>query len=133
MAPSPVVPAPLLQEQRRVVRDRIEHAAWTVLRERGLTATADEVAAEAGLSIRTVFRHYGTRDHMIATVLRAQLEHYGDTLPRPGKGASVQEWLPALLVEVHRLNATLGRAYWELAAQGDMLEGELADVAARRR
>jgi AcrR family transcriptional regulator len=91
------------------------------------------VAAEAGVSIRTVFRHYGTRDHMIAAALHAQLYHYGDTLPRPEKGVAVDVWLRALLVECHRLNAELGRAYWELASHGDSLDGELADVATKRR
>jgi AcrR family transcriptional regulator len=126
-------PMPLAQEQRRLARERIERAAWVVLREQGLAATVDDVAAEAGVSIRTVFRHYGTRDHMIAAALRAQLYHYGDTLPRPEKGVAVDVWLRALLVECHRLNAELGRAYWELASHGDTLEGELADVAAKRR
>src|SRR5215470_17380225 len=102
-------PMPLAQEQRRLARERIERAAWVVLREQGLAATVDDVAAEAGVSIRTVFRHYGTRDHMIAAALRAQLYHYGDTLPRPEEGVAVDVWLRALLVECHRLNAELGR------------------------
>jgi len=127
------MPAPLAQEQRRLARDRIERAALAVLGREGMASTVEDVAAEAGVSARTVFRHYGTRDHMIATALRAQLQHYGDTLPRPEKGAKLDDWLPKLLVEVHRRNAALGRAYWELAAHGDHLDGELAEVAELRR
>jgi AcrR family transcriptional regulator len=122
----------LLHEQRQVARDRIERAAWRVLADKGLSATAEEVASEAGVSIRTVFRHYGTRDHMIATALRAQLFHYSDTLPVPQPGATLETWLPQLLCEVHRVNAVMGRAYWELAALGYTLTGELGDVAAER-
>jgi len=122
----------LIHEQRQVARDRIERAAWRVLSAKGLSATAEEVASEAGVSIRTVFRHYGTRDHMIATALRAQLFHYSDTLPIPEPGATLETWLPELLCEVHRVNALMGRAYWELAALGYTLTGELGAVAAER-
>jgi AcrR family transcriptional regulator len=128
-----VTDVPLQQEQRQMARRRIERAAWNVLADRGLVATVEEVAREAKVSIRTVFRHYGTRDHMIASALRAQLYHYGDSLPVPEPDASLEVWLPELLLEVHRLNAELGRAYWELASLGDTLTGELAEVAAERR
>ena len=122
----------LLHEQRQLARDRIERAALRVLADKGLSATAEEVALEAGVSIRTVFRHYGTRDHMIATALRTQLLHYGDTLPVPEPGATLETWLPELLCEVHRVNAVMGRAYWEMAALGYTLTGEIGDVAAER-
>jgi len=115
-----------------MARSRIERAAWSVLADRGLIATVEEVAREANVSIRTVFRHYGTRDHMIASALRAQLHRYGDSLPVPEPDAVLEVWLPALLVQMHRLNAEMGRAYWELASLGDTLSGELAEVAAER-
>jgi len=115
-----------------MARSRIERAAWSVLADRGLVATVEEVAREAKVSIRTVFRHYGTRDHMIASALRAQLYHYGQSLPVPDPDATLDVWLPDLLLEVHRLNAEMGRAYWELASLGDTLSGELAEVAAER-
>jgi AcrR family transcriptional regulator len=122
----------LLHEQRQVARDRIERAARSVLAEKGLSATVEEVASHAGVSIRTVFRHYGTRDHMIAAALRSQLIHYGDTLPVPGPEETLESWLPELLEEVHRVNAELGRAYWELASLGYVLSGELGAVASER-
>lgn len=127
------MPAPLADEQRRLARDRIERAALTVLGREGMASTVEDVAAEAGVSVRTVFRHYGTRDHMIAIALRSQLQHYGDALPRPDKGVQLDDWLPKLLVEVHRRNAEMGRAYWELAAHSGSLEGELAEVAELRQ
>jgi AcrR family transcriptional regulator len=130
--PQPAGDFSLLAEQRRVARDRIERAALKVLARRGLAATVEEVAAAAGVSIRTVFRHYGTRDHMIATALRGQLAHYRDTLPTPDANENLEGWLFALLEEIHRVNAELGRAYWELAALGDTLCGELRDVARER-
>jgi AcrR family transcriptional regulator len=122
----------LLHEQRQLARDRIERAAVQVLADKGLSATVEEVAVAAGVSIRTVFRHFGTRDHMIATALRSQLYHYPDTLPVPASGTTLESWLPKLLERVHRVNAELGRAYWELASLGYTLSGELGEVAAER-
>ncbi|HMC43149.1 MAG TPA: TetR/AcrR family transcriptional regulator [Acidimicrobiales bacterium] len=124
---------PLLEEQRQLARDRIQAAAVEVLRDKGLAATVEEVAARAGVSMRTVFRHYGTRDHMVASALRVQLSRYVDSLPRPRVNGPLEDWLPSLLQTVHHLNAELGRAYWELAALGPTLEGELAEAAAQRR
>src|SRR5436309_990485 len=104
----------LAEEQRLVARTRIERAAASVLRAKGLAATVEEVASAAGVSVRTVFRHYGTRDHMIVTALRGQLREYRDTLPRPAEDAELSVWLHELMAEIHRLNADLGHAYWEL-------------------
>lgn len=132
MAPVTSAGVSLLHEQRQVARDRIERAARRVLADKGIGATVEEVAGQAGVSIRTVFRHYGTRDHMIATALRSQLLHYSETLPRPADDATLESWLPELLTEVHRVNADLGRAYWEMMAVGYTLTGELGDVAAER-
>ncbi|MGH9006183.1 MAG: TetR/AcrR family transcriptional regulator [Acidimicrobiales bacterium] len=122
----------LLHEQRQVARDRIEGAARRVLADKGLSATVEEVASEARVSIRTVFRHYGTRDHMIAEALRNQLMHYSDTLPVPGAGDTLESWLPELVREVHNVNALLGRAYWEMVSVGYTLTGELGEVVTRR-
>jgi len=53
-----VHPAPLLaDEQRDVARSRILVAAMTVLAQRGLDATVDDVAEASGVNRRTVFRH----------------------------------------------------------------------------
>ncbi len=84
------------------------------------------------MSIRTVFRHYGTRDHMIATALRTQLLHYGDTLPVPEPGATLETWLPELLCEVHRVNAVHGPRLLGDGGARDTLTGEIGDVAAER-
>src|ERR1700736_5942096 len=109
-------PAPLLEEQRQLARERIQRAAGAVLTGKGLAATVDDVARAAGVSVRTVFRHCGTRERMIVEAVRAQLRQYGDALPRPAPGTEVAPWLHDLLLEMHRLNAQLGRGYWELAA-----------------
>lgn len=120
--------ATLADEQRDVARTRILRAARIVLAERGFAATVDDVAAEAGVNRRTVFRHFATRDSLIAAAIRAGVRSYAMQLPR------APEALVDLLRVVHRLNARNGRIYWELTALApDDLSGELAAAAEERR
>ena len=123
----------LSEELRDVVRTRVLRAARKVLAERGLATTVDEVAVAAGVSRRTVFRHFTTREQLLADAIRDGLRSYAGHLPRAERGTDIEEWLTEILVAAHRLNAKNGRIYWELHALGPELEGELAAVAAERR
>jgi AcrR family transcriptional regulator len=126
-------PPPLAEEQRQLVRDRIRLAAGQALSEHGLAATVEDVAERAGVSVRTVFRHYGTRDHLIGEAIRARFRSYRKHLPRPERAEPLGVWLGRLLAHVHQHHAELGRAYWELTTPGAELGGEIAEAAAKRR
>lgn len=123
---------PLAEELRDVARTRILRAAYTVLAERGLDTTMDDVARAAGISRRTVFRYFETRDRLIKAVMCDWLRSYGQQLPRPSEGQDVEAYLAELLLATHRLNARNGRIYWELAALGPELSDDLAAAAAER-
>jgi AcrR family transcriptional regulator len=126
--------ATLAEEQRDIARARIVRAARSMLSTRGLATTVDDVAEEAGVSRRTVFRHFSTRENLFAVALREGLRSYGGQLPSGGPEAGdVSGWLLELLTAAHRLNAHNGRAYWELSALEPELTGELAVAAAERR
>lgn len=125
--------ASLADEQREVARARITRAARKVLAERGLATTVDEVAAAAGVSRRTVFRHFATREGLFAAAIEEGLRAYAEQIPRPVADGDLGEWLLDVLLAAHRLNARNGRVYWELAAFEPELTGELAVVAADRR
>jgi AcrR family transcriptional regulator len=106
----------LADEQREVARARIVRAAGGVLAARGLAATVDDVAEAAGVSRRTIFRHFATRDALFVTVIRAGIRRYAEQIPVPPAGADLRAWLPELLAVTHRLNAgngpTLARRRW---------------------
>ncbi len=116
-----------------MARERIVRAARQALATKGLDTTVDDVAAGADVSRRTVFRHFGTRDHLLATAFRDGLRSYGEhvTIERPL--SDPEGWLRDLLLSSHRSNAKSGRIYWELSALEPELSGELAEAAAERR
>jgi len=122
----------LAEEHRDHARARILRAARGVLAERGLATRVDDVAAAAGVGRRTVFRHFETRDALLAAAVTDGMRSYADHIPRPEPGMPLDQWLDDVLVAVHRMNARHGRVYWELAFAAD-LDGELADVAETRR
>lgn len=123
----------LAAEQRDLARARIVRAARQVLADRGLATTVDDVAEAAGVSRRTVFRHFATREGLIAVALREGLRSYAHQIPPPPDGDDLGAWLLDVLLAAHRLNAGNGRIYWELSALEPELSGELAAAAAERR
>lgn len=114
-------------------RDRILRAARSVLADHGLSTTVEQVADAAGVSRRTVFRHFETRDRLLAAAVRDGIRSYGEHLVPAPAGEDLEAWLIGALVTVHRLNARHGRIYWELSGLGPALEGEMAAVAQERR
>jgi AcrR family transcriptional regulator len=123
----------LADEQRDLVRARILRAAGSVLAARGLAATVDDVAEAAGVSRRTVFRHYVTRDALFVAVIRAGIRRYAEQIPRPADD-DLRGWLREMLAVTHKLNAGNGRVFWDLVGvQEADLSQDLAMVAAECR
>lgn len=123
----------LADEQREMVQTRILRAAGSVLADRGLAATVDDVAEAAGVSRRTVFRHFTTRDALFVAVIRAGIRRYAEQIPPPGDD-DLRGWLHELLAVTHKLNARNGRVFWDLVGiQAAGLTEDLAGVAAECR
>lgn len=121
-----------VDDPRAVVRQRIVLGARVELAERGLAVRVEDVAAAAGVSRRTVFRYFETRESLLAAALRDSMRSYGDHVPRPEPDVELEEWLRTALVAVHRMNAQHGRVYFELASGADF-DGQLGDIAQARR
>ncbi|HLM65118.1 MAG TPA: TetR/AcrR family transcriptional regulator [Acidimicrobiales bacterium] len=122
----------LLDEQRDLARSRILKAAQRALAARGLVTTVDDVAEAAGVSRRTVFRHFASRERLFAAAIREGLRTYAEHVPGAPDG-DVGSWLVDVLVAAHRINARNGRIYWDLSALEPDLTGELAAAGAERR
>lgn len=134
MAQGAVIGLPsLADEQRGVAQARILRAAGSVLAARGLAATVDDVAEAAGVSRRTIFRHFSTRDALFVAVIRAGIRRYAEQIPAPGDG-DLRGWLRELLAVTHKLNTGNGRVFWDLVGvQAADLSEDLAMVAAECR
>jgi AcrR family transcriptional regulator len=124
----------LADEQRELAQARILRAAGAVLADRGLTATVDDVAEAAGVSRRTIFRHFATRDALFVSVIRAGIHRYAEQIPAPPADDDLRAWLIETLVVTHRLNARNGRVFWDLVGlRVDGLPPDVASVAAECR
>lgn len=59
-------PEPLRVRRRRLLQDEIERVALRLFLEHGYDAVSvDDIAAEAGMSARTFFRYYATKDEIL--------------------------------------------------------------------
>ncbi|HEY7947322.1 MAG TPA: helix-turn-helix domain-containing protein [Acidimicrobiales bacterium] len=104
------------EETRAVVRARIVHGAVTALAEHGFAATVDDIARCAGVSRRTVFRHFATHDEVLAAAATEMLARYDRLMPGPpAPDIELETWLRETAVTLHDLNARLmGAAFWDL-------------------
>jgi AcrR family transcriptional regulator len=64
------VSEPPLRTDARRNRARILAAAAEVFDERGTSASTEEVARRAGVAIGTVFRHFPTKDDLLAAIMK---------------------------------------------------------------
>jgi AcrR family transcriptional regulator len=62
---------PLRDRQRAQVLTDIRRAAFRLIGQRGFTAvTAEEIAAAAGMSLRTLYRHVATKEELLLGAVR---------------------------------------------------------------
>jgi len=104
------------EETRAVVRSRIVGGAVVALARSGFDATVDEIASAAGVSRRTVFRHFATHAELVAAAVEEILESYERLVPGPPPpGAALEAWLEQTAITLHDLNTRIiGRAFWDL-------------------
>lgn len=117
-------------EQRSVARARILRAARDVLCTHGFRSTADDVAAAAEVSRRTVFRYFPSQGHLLAVAVMDIVDELTSSVSKLAASAEdVDGWLLAATTEMHRLHRDLvGQAFWDLYADRPETAPELAEV-----
>src|SRR5579872_1897427 len=102
---------------REATRTRIRRAAQVVVARRGFDATIEEIADEAGLSQRTVFRQCSSRDALIVDAVKDMFEACG-ARPIPGLPTPAEDfegWIVGLARTIHTRNAEIiGNAFWDI-------------------
>ena len=112
-------PATLGDEMRAVAESRIVRGAMEALARHGLDATADDVAAAAGVSRRTVFRHFPTQAELFVAAIAAVKDIYDEHLPESTEAREpIDDWLRLIATTYHELNSRyVGRAFWDIYMQ----------------
>jgi AcrR family transcriptional regulator len=110
----------LQQRKREATAEYLVQAALQGLLQHGLDVTVDQIASLAGVSRRTVFNHFDSRDELLsAAALQGQTEFLRSVRDHPGDG-DWRGWLTELCRAVHGTNASSGRALRELLVQEDL-------------
>lgn len=118
---------PLSEELKSVTRHRMIKAAQVLMARKGLGLTVDEVAEEANVSARTVFRHFATRDDLLVAAISDMRETVlTPILETEADAPEIRSWLRATTVRVQTaVVAILGRAWWEIYAPPDGIAPDL--------
>ncbi|MEN1975473.1 TetR/AcrR family transcriptional regulator [Cellulomonas sp. P4] len=96
MTPSAASPRPLRADARQNA-DALLVAARTVFERSGVDAPAREVAAEAGVGVGTLYRHFPTRADLVAAVFTTEIDATAaaaeELLRRLPPGEALDEWI----------------------------------------
>src|SRR4051812_24033851 len=124
----------VLGDQRSVFRLRVLRATRRLLAERGLNVSMDDIAVAANVGRRSLFRHFDSRDALVAEALRGALDWYDEQVAPLGDAESVGSWLELLIRRIHEVHIAAGRGLWQMAAASDdELPTEIVEVNRRRR
>lgn len=124
------------EAQQALTRTRVLTAARSVLVARGLAATIDDVAEAAGLSARTIYRHFGSHSGLVTEAIRGIYEDLGRPVEGlPDADADLAEFLHPLVLAAHVRNAELlGRLVFDLiGGAGEGVLGEGLDIRQQAR
>jgi AcrR family transcriptional regulator len=121
---------PLADAKREATVKHVLTATRRWVLANGLEATMEELAGAAGVSRRTVFRLFGTRDELLVAAFSAGMAEYQSELP--GYDGDLNSWLRATCDATHRMNTAVGPGFWELTSRLDLPPG-LAETEIRRR
>lgn len=96
-------PPPLRADARRN-RDRLLAAAESVLNDRGVTASLDDIARAAGVGNATLYRHFPSREKLIEAVydqrIRALCDSAGTLAAHREPGPALLDWLRNLVAHL---------------------------------
>jgi AcrR family transcriptional regulator len=114
-------------------RDALVEALLALLREGTLPPRAKEIAARAGLSLRTVFQHFDDLESLYASAADHQAAHLARRFPALATAGPTEARVAALVerrAEIYEEIAPVRRASTVVAPSSPVLTARLADTAA---
>jgi AcrR family transcriptional regulator len=127
---SPTRPAPATR--RDAVRNRaaLTRAAHAAFREDGLDVAVDAIARRAGVGVATLYRHFPTKQDLVAAVTEAVLDDMEaaaeHALTIADRSAVLRDFLTAALAQQRE-----NRGFMEAITQHALPDAALADLADR--
>ena len=125
----------ILKNPKATAEFRIIRVTRHLLTTEGLAISMETIAEEAGVGRSTLFRHFPSRDELVARALDESLAHFHDQIPAAiEESAGLETWLMSTVSSLHRMQLTAGRGLWQLAAADDReLPPLIAKVNKKRR
>jgi AcrR family transcriptional regulator len=124
---------PLRADARRN-RERLLEVADRVFTERGVGASTEEVARAAGVGIGTLFRHFPTKEALLAAVLAERLTRLAAEAEAlagdPDPGAALDRLVRLVVGHSRAKNAYADALGDGIAAVKDEVRGRLRDAVA---
>jgi AcrR family transcriptional regulator len=93
---STIVSKPLRADARRN-REKVLTAASAAFAESGLDAQIDDIARRAGVGVGTVYRHFPTKEALVAALAEAHFARLADVVEASGPGDEPWEALRAAI------------------------------------
>lgn len=125
------VPTTVAEAKRQATVEHILLLARRSVLQNGLDVTMDQLAEVTGVSRRTLFRLFDSREKLVGAAFEAGMSGYLRQLPSY-EGAEPDRWLRETCDTAHRMNSTIGPGFFELASRRD-LPADLAAAERRRR
>lgn len=129
------------------VRSRAVQATRSLLVSHGLSLTMDQIADGSGISRRSLFRYFESRDALVRAAIESALADYETQLASVAAAdgaldgaldgapdSALAGWLRRVIEHTHRSHLAAGLAIWQLTSTADeQLPPELREVNERRR
>jgi AcrR family transcriptional regulator len=123
--------ATVAEVKRQATVDHILTLARRSVLQNGLDVTMDQLAEVTGVSRRTLFRLFESREKLLGAAFEAGMSGYLRGLPAYQAGDPA-DWLRDTCDTAHRMNSTIGPGFFELASRRN-LPADLAAAERRRR
>ena len=125
----------ILKNRKATAEFKILRAARLLLARHGLGVSMDAIAVEAGISRRTLFRHFPVRDELVARALEESMQFFhGQVTETFTSTVDLRQWLRSVVSALHAIQIGAGRGIWQLASSEDSeLPPPIAAVNVNRR
>lgn len=114
-------------------RERLMTAAKSAFTEIGAEASLEEIARRAGVGIGTLYRHFPTRDAIIAAVYRREVEQLAGAATRllesSPPGAALHQWM-RIFVDYIATKKVMASALASMVGAGELYAASGAQITA---